>query len=250
MKDIFLLNNFNFNTIVWNKYHHTDNRLGSPMHYLAYMEKGSAKVVSRDITINVLEDEVFYIPKYLSYQSYWQAEGEVRFKSFGFSCLPENKSKQYLLQKIICHNELKQKIKEIPTTKQVSSSLVGEFYSIFALILPSLKYNDGDSKHLLEKSKKFIYDNPLCKVSDIARHLLISESAIYHTFKKDIGITPNELIQKVRCDKAIQLLTTTNKSVQDISDLLGFSSTSYFRKVLLKHTAKTPREIRKNVAKI
>jgi transcriptional regulator GlxA family with amidase domain len=41
------------------------------------------------------------------------------------------------------------------------------------------------------------------------------------------------------------MLTTTNKSVQEISDILGFSSTSYFRKILKLYTDKTPLKIRK-----
>ena len=70
-------------------------------------------------------------------------------------------------------------------------------------------------------------------------------SALYHIFKTENNLTPNELIQKIRCDKAVVLLTTTNKSIQEISDILEFSSTSYFRKVLYRYTQKTPKEIRK-----
>ena len=251
MKDIFLLDNFNFNTIVWDKYHYTDNRAGSPSHYLAHMEKGNAKIVSKQITINISEGEVFYIPDALSYQSYWFSINEVRFKSLGFRWFPESEERQFLLQKISCNKELKEKIKSIPTGTSVNSGIVGEFYSALNAILPNLKFKAKDTnQELIEKAKRFIDDQPLCKVSDVARYLLISESAIYHTFKKVIGITPNALIQKVRCEKAVQLLTTTNKSIQEISDILKFSSTAYFRKVLLKNTNKTPSQIRKSVDKI
>ncbi|MBE6762725.1 MAG: AraC family transcriptional regulator, partial [Ruminococcaceae bacterium] len=57
--------------------------------------------------------------------------------------------------------------------------------------------------------------------------------------------TPNQFRNEILCEKAISLLTTTNKSVQEISDTLNFSSTSYFRKILKAHTGKTPLEIRK-----
>jgi len=41
-------------------------------------------------------------------------------------------------------------------------------------------------------------------------------------------------------------LLTTNKTVEEIASLINFSSASYFRKVLKKHTGSTPSEIRKN----
>ena len=44
---------------------------------------------------------------------------------------------------------------------------------------------------------------------------------------------------------AVELLTTTDKTVEEISSLLRFSSAAYFRKVLRKHTGLTPKQIRK-----
>ena len=69
---------------------------------------------------------------------------------------------------------------------------------------------------------------------------------MYEIFKKATGITPNDYKQKVLCDEGIELLLTTNKKVEEIASLTNFSSSSYFRKVLKKHTGSTPREIRKN----
>ena len=46
----------------------------------------------------------------------------------------------------------------------------------------------------------------------------------------------------------IDLLVTTDKKIEEIADMLNFSSGSYFRKVLKKHTGCTPREIRKSRA--
>jgi transcriptional regulator GlxA family with amidase domain len=43
----------------------------------------------------------------------------------------------------------------------------------------------------------------------------------------------------------VELLLTTNKKIEEISEMTGFSSGSYFRKVLKKHLGYTPREIRK-----
>lgn len=247
MKDIILSNNFNFNFFVLNKYKYTDNRKGSPYHYLAYMEKGSSKIVSNDITISIKAGEFFYIPKGLPYQSYWHSEDEIRFLSLGFNFFPESGDKEFLLQKINVDESLKEKIKKIPIERKTDSFILGEFYSVLTSLIPLMQYTvNNPKKQILEKAEKYIFENTNCKVSDIAKHCLLSESGLYNIFKKEIKLTPNELIQKIRCEKAVLILTTTDKSVEEVSDSLGFSSTSYFRKVLYRYTQKTPKEIRKS----
>ncbi|MBE6729298.1 MAG: helix-turn-helix transcriptional regulator [Ruminococcaceae bacterium] len=81
---------------------------------------------------------------------------------------------------------------------------------------------------------------------DVAKHCAVNESTLYWAFKTAANKTPNEIKNKFLCQKAIMLIINTNKSVQEISDSLGFSSTSYFRKILKANTGKTPREIRKS----
>ncbi len=58
--------------------------------------------------------------------------------------------------------------------------------------------------------------------------------------------TPNEVRQELQTDRAVRLLTTTDMNIQQISDSLGFSSVSYFRKILRKYTGKTPSQIRRH----
>ena len=98
---------------------------------------------------------------------------------------------------------------------------------------------------LIEKAIQLMTNNPNMKIFEVAKACNISEPGIYSIFKRQLGKTPNEVRLEILCNKAVNLLTTTNKSVQEISDLLSFSSTSYFRKTLHKYTGKTPREIRK-----
>ena len=75
------------------------------------------------------------------------------------------------------------------------------------------------------------------------------EEALYTAFKRH-GSTPNQTRQELLVRKAKQLLTTTDSSVQEISDQLGFSSTSYFRKILHRQTGKTPTQIRREVLSV
>lgn len=251
MKELIFSKNFNFKAFNYKKYHHVDNRAGIVNHCLAYMQKGYCKIVSQDTTLYIKAGDVFYIPKGLSYQSYWHSKDSTEFLSFGFHFFPESETKSFPLQKIDCSDEIKTQIMSLPVSKNNNSYVYGAFYSVLAAILPYLEYVDhAPYNSIIKKAEKFIYNNTDCKVSDIARHCLLSESALYHIFKKQAGFTPNELIQKIRCEKAISMLTKTDKSIQEISDALNFSSTSYFRKIIYKYTAKTPRQIRQLAKRI
>ena len=89
------------------------------------------------------------------------------------------------------------------------------------------------------------YKNGGCSIPQAAEACFVSESYLYYTFKKNLKIRPNDYRQKVLCEKAVSLLKTTDKKIDEIADCLDFSSASYLRKVLKKHIGKTPREIRK-----
>lgn len=248
MNDIFFYKGFIFNDYSFNKHHYTDNRHGVASHYLAYMIKGTCRILTADTELFIEAGDLFYIPKGLPYQSFWQSVDDLKFLSFGFNFFPESDKNDFILQKIKCDEKIINEIKKIPIKKNLDSITIGAFYSALSLVLPLLKENKTKKNYhvILEKAKSYIYDNPNCNVGDIARHCLISESALYHIFKKYADTTPNALIQKSRCEKGVILLKTTDKSVQQISDDLGFSSTSYFRKILYLNIGKTPREIRKN----
>ena len=69
---------------------------------------------------------------------------------------------------------------------------------------------------------------------------------VYGVFKKACNTTPIEKKQEIFCERAAELLITTDLSVEQISEMLNFSSSSYFRKIFKKHTGKTPLQIRKN----
>lgn len=227
-------------------YHHSDNHIGAPWHYLAYMLKGHCRIVSDRDTIDVNEGDVFYIPYQLPYQSYWYGRPEIRFLSFAFRFFPEAEHDAYRLQIIPCEEELKTMVRTIPTGPTMTSEALGSFYTALARLLPLMQQETRDkSDVLLLKAQNYLREHHDGTVRDIARHLEVGESTVYTLFKNGLGKTPNTVRQELLCEKAIFLLTTTDLSVQEISDTLGFSSTSYFRKTLKLHTGNSPREIRK-----
>lgn len=108
---------------------------------------------------------------------------------------------------------------------------------------------EQESKHhsdIAEIALEYMHNNTEFHIADVANHCKVSESTLYGIFKKAYNRTPVEMKQEIFCERASELLITTNLSVEEISDKLNFSSSSYFRKVFKKYTGKTPLQVRKN----
>lgn len=75
----------------------------------------------------------------------------------------------------------------------------------------------------------------------------MSKYYLVHAFSKYMGISPiNYLIEK-RVEESKNLLSSTNYSISQISDIIGFSSQSYFSQVFKREAGETPGEYRKRV---
>ena len=245
MNSTVLYNNFYFNKYDRKKYNYSDNRKGSPLNFLACMLKGECRIVSSENTIEVKEGGIFYIPKGLPYESFWYGYDDISFLSFGFDRLDTSDNTRLKLQNIECSEELHNRIVNL-AVNDTSCKTLAEFYSIMAELLPIMEQKEAKRDELLIKEAiNFLRFHTECSVPDIAKAIHISEPYVYVLFKKHLDTTPNEYRQKLICEKGRQLLLSTNKTVEEISELLKISSASYFRKLLKKHIGLTPREIRR-----
>ncbi len=62
----------------------------------------------------------------------------------------------------------------------------------------------------------------------IAKIANVSEDYIGQYFKITIGMNPQEYVEYQRMEKAVNLLKTTKKNIQNISEEVGFKDTAYF----------------------
>ena len=100
---------------------------------------------------------------------------------------------------------------------------------------------------IIESSIRYIdenFENDL-SINEIANKTNISVSALYKYFKLYFNCTPKDYINGKRIEKSKFLLKNTNKTVEDISRSLGFSSASYYTKVFKALNNVTPLKFRK-----
>lgn len=82
-------------------------------------------------------------------------------------------------------------------------------------------------------------------VEKLADEFNLSRSQLYRKIKTLTGLSANELIRKIRLERAKELLEeSTAPSVSEISYNVGFSSPSYFSKCFKTHFGVLPKEVK------
>ncbi len=248
MNDIIFANSFNFNYFSFDSYHYTDNQKGIGAHYFAYMEEGRCKIVTKDYYVEINKGDVFYIPNKQGYRSYWYGTPKIKFVSLGFEFLPNVDSKSYPVQVVECDKENIKIFDELKDVRKLSPKDIGRFYFLVGHLMENMKsIKVNKSIKLVEKINNYLYKNPKATIYEISEKFDISPSGIYFAFRKSSNTTLNSMRKEIILEKAKDMIVSTDKKISQISDDLGFSSYSYFRKEFEKKYKIAPLKMRKNM---
>lgn len=88
------------------------------------------------------------------------------------------------------------------------------------------------------------------RVEMLASHMHISKSQLDRRFKKTLGFSPSEFILHCKLKEAKNLLLSTNHPINEISQLLCFSSQSHFSNTFKKKYEMSPLEFRRHAKTI
>ena len=81
--------------------------------------------------------------------------------------------------------------------------------------------------------------------ASIADRCYLNKSYLCRFFKKNMGMSLTEYINKIRVEKAAVLLKNTDESITDIALNVGFSDLNYFSRIFKKVMNCTPKEYKK-----
>lgn len=104
----------------------------------------------------------------------------------------------------------------------------------------------GDRSSVLENIKAYIdnhyFEN--IKISMFTDKYFLSREYLMKLFKGQYGYGIHEYVQKVRMDKAKELLADPVLKIQDISEMLGYKDKNYFSKAFRNYYECSPSEFR------
>ena len=133
--------------------------------------------------------------------------------------------------------------------ESLSLQVLSRFYetvdTLFRLLAPD---ELPDASPVIQKARRFIEENCCRKltIGEIAAECGLSRSYFQHLFKCETGMTPIEFKNRAAISIAERFLSENRElSVVKVSELTGFESTAYFRRVFKRHTQKTPTSYKK-----
>lgn len=89
--------------------------------------------------------------------------------------------------------------------------------------------------------------NTNLKIEDLGDEVGLSRVQLYRKVKALTGMTPIEILRETRLKHAMQLLKTTDKTVSEIANEVGFATPGYFSSCFKKQYDKYPTDVREEM---
>ena len=107
-------------------------------------------------------------------------------------------------------------------------------------------FSSSDEEFLLKLNKLITnnIDNSNLDILYICREMGMSRTSLYNKIKTLTTMSISEYINKMRLEKAISLIITTDLTFVEISEKVGFSTARYFSTAFKQYTNKTPSQYR------
>jgi len=133
------------------------------------------------------------------------------------------------------------------------SILSGYMRVLFSKLLRRLKGNDSENvkymtnitPDVMEYIDNHCYEK--ISLSQIAQKCFYTPSYFSHAFKKYCGKSLSEYVKKKRITYAMELLDTTDYTVSQISEMVGYNDKTFFYKVFKEAVGKSPKEYRNSL---
>ena len=226
-----------------------------PFYTLAYMEKGGGEFRTPKGNFCLEEGGVLFIPVSSVYSSRWLGEPKAQFLSCHFSLPARNPfaGRQYDVQPLkgdaALHAHLRYLL-EHWKDEGGEFALLSHFFAVMEWAEKRVvgePIPDMDPRLLLAVDYMQEHLTESFCVEELAARCHMSPSYFYPCFRRAFGTSPIEYKNRLAIRRAELLLCRdTSLSVERISELTGFSSASYFRRVFRNVTGKSPREYRKD----
>lgn len=133
-----------------------------------------------------------------------------------------------------------------------ASSYVYQFVSELCRFASTPNEDRREWPETIRRAAQYIethYGN-MISLEALSEKLGLSKYHFLRVFSATTGMTPNEYLNRVRIDRATQLLLETNWNLEKIAQQVGYSSGSYFIKVFRKMTGRTPGSIRSGTGRL
>lgn len=204
----------------------------------------------------VQKGDIIIIPEKIFCYSEWIGKPDIRVIYLSFKLNTDNTLTNYNLQ-TFSFATMAEQADMANTVIEIHNMLHGDrqsqlvayskFYMLLSKLLPIMENGRKKYKKELCEAITYITDNwnHDFKFSDVATYCCACEAKLYRLFKEQLGQSPNDYLNSIKVNYAIQYLESAEYLVNEVSYMCNFHSETYFRKVFRKYIGITPSEYKK-----
>lgn len=217
-----------------------------PHHEIYYLSKGNRKFLLSNALYNIQAPAIIVIPPHVMHKteggaferyninvtpSYLDAFQSETLEKQSLKIIKPNADEENNFRRLFdTFDNLDPRQKNVKLIKKaIFSSFILELslidtskatpFATSSEIIPPLLLNTIDYINTHYKEK--------ITLETIAEKFYVSKGAIIYNFKKHMNCSPIDFLLNVRLTKAKELLINTNKKIDEIAELCGFSSANY-----------------------
>lgn len=168
-------------------------------------------------------------------ESWWEALTSIESRYFKGS----NNMQNYL-DKVIASCEAEH--------KKINKIVTATYLSVFLLELLECAGKKEKREVSLDIRRAIVHINNHLEnqinIENLADIAGLSADWFKEKFRKEMGLSPADFINRCKVEYSKELLNDQNKSVTDVAFQLGFSSSQYFATVFKRYTGQTPTAFR------
>lgn len=118
---------------------------------------------------------------------------------------------------------------------------------LVCLVRNDPRLGDGEEECITKYVTEYVAKHYMDKISlsQISRVLNFSLTHVSLTFKREVGISFRDYLIKIRMEKACRLLRNTDKTISEISELVGYSDPAFFYKAFARVLGQSPASYRR-----
>lgn len=210
-----------------------------------YVVSGKGTFTVNDTTYNLSKGDMFIIRPYekISYRA--DTETPWHYRWIGFTC---NMAKdiEFLKKDVIHLPDVEYLFRQILQADQYGKTreiyACAKIFELIALIEERINTEPDKTNKIVSSAVSYIdnnFSNPDFKIGELADILHINRSYLSTLFKEEIGMSPQQYLQKARLNFSTKLLSSSDLSMDEIAIRCGYKNAFHYSK-MFKQEFKVP----------
>ena len=245
MQGIFL-----YSIHVYKYWHHKTTRFNTidstRFHNFRSVDQGRLVAVCQGKRIEVNEGELLYLPPEHTADIECFAEPYCNGTVIRLRYFPGEDELSFPAQSVKLRTESLKAIFDLQNNKShTDSKVLWQVYKTIDLVQKDMIRHTDKNIIKLQKALEFMRENDNYTISEVANYCDMSTRRFNAVFKEALNVTPVQMKEKFQAIKAELLLKSTDLSIEEIANRVGYFSTNQLRNVIKKRYAALPKDIRK-----